>query len=94
MALVPVTSTSITNAVVSDTQYLRNVIDWAKQRYEAYNLMCTTAAMTAASIDSNDQTYILAFIADLNRIVQLSEGTIPATADDMLYNITQLIGLS
>lgn len=94
MALVPVTQTAITNAVTSDAQYLRSFIDWCKQRYEAYNLMCTTAAMTAATIDSNDQTYILAFIGDLNRIIQLSGGTVPANADDMVYNITNLLGLS
>jgi len=94
MAIVPVTSAAITSAITADTQYLRSFIDWCKQRYEAYNLMCTTDAMTAAGIASGDQTYIQAFIGDLNRIIQLSEGTVPASADDMLYNITQLLGLN
>jgi hypothetical protein len=94
MAIVPVTQTAITTAITNDTQYLRSFIDWAKQRYEAYNLMCTTQTMTAAGISSTDQAYILAFIGDLNRIIQLSGGTVPSNADDMLYNITQLLGLS
>lgn len=94
MALVPITQTAITTAVTNDAQYLRSFIDWAKQRYEAYNLMCTTQTMTTAGISSNDQTFILALIGDLNRIIQLSGGTVPANADDMLYNITQLLGLS
>lgn len=94
MTLVAVTQQAITSAVVADAQNLRGFIDWCKTRYEAYNLMCTTDAMTAASIASGDQTYILAFIGDLNRIIQLSGGTVPANADDMMYNITQLLGLS
>lgn len=94
MALVPVDNAHIVDAVIADAQYLRSVIAWAKQRYEAYNLMCTTTAMTAAGISSGDQAFILAMIGDLNRLIQLSGGTIPSSADDMVYNVTQLLGLT
>jgi hypothetical protein len=93
MPLVPIDNTHITQSVISDAQYLRSVIQWAKQRYQSYNQNCTTAAMTAASISAGDQNYILAFIGDLNRLIQLSGGTVPSNADDMVYNITALLGM-
>ncbi len=94
MSVVAISATSILQNVQNDAQQLRQFISWAKQRYEGYNLMCTTAAMTSAGIASGDQAFILAFIGDLNRIIQLSGGTLPTTADDMLYNIAQLLGLA
>lgn len=94
MSLVPIDTQRITSSIVTDAAKLRDTIGWAKQRYESYNLMLTTSAMTAAGISSGDQAFILAFIGDLNRFIQLSGGTVPSTADDMLYNITNLLGLS
>jgi hypothetical protein len=94
MTLVPISQNNINNAIISDATYMRSMIEWAKRRYESYNLMLTTDAMNAASIAPGDQAYILAFIGDLNRFIQLSGGTVPDTADDMLYNIAHLIGLS
>lgn len=94
MPLIPVDHSHIVDAVVGDAQYLRSVISWAKQRYDAYNTVCTVDVMTAASIPSGDQAFILAFIGDLNRILQLSSGTVPENADNMSYNITHLLGLT
>jgi hypothetical protein len=94
MSLVPLTQQKINEAIVNDATYLRSMIEWANRRYDAYNAMLTTDAMNAASIPSEDQAYILAFIGDLNRIITLAGGTVPQNADDMLYNITHLLGLN
>lgn len=94
MALNPLTNPAITQSVISDANYLRSFLAWSQARYSAYSLLCTTAAMNAAGISANDQTFILAFIGDLNRINQLSTGTIPGNTDLFNYNITQLLGLS
>lgn len=93
MSLVLVDNEHITNAIVGDAQYLRSVIDWATTRYNIYNQMLTTDAMTAASIASGDQNFILAFIGDLNRIKTLASGTVPSDADNMSFNINALLGL-
>jgi hypothetical protein len=93
MPLVPLDNTHVTQAVISDATYLRSVIHWANERYGAYNQNLTTAAMTTAGIAANDQNFILAFIGDLNRIIQLSGGTVPTNADDMMYNIRALLGM-
>lgn len=94
MSLIPVNNANIVSAITSDAAYLRSVIDWAKKRYSTYNQMLTQSAMDSASIPSGDQAFILAFIGDLNRLIQLSSGTLPANADDMLYNCNALLGLS
>lgn len=93
MSLVALSSTNITNAIISDAQYLRSVIDWANTRYNIYNQNLTTDAMTAASIATADQNFILAFIGDLNRLITLASGTVPSNADNMTYNINALLGL-
>lgn len=93
MTLVAVDNTHITTALINDASYLRSVVQWAQQRYQAYNQNLTTDVMTAASIASGDQTFILAFIADLNRLITLASGTLPSTTDNFEYNITALLGL-
>jgi len=94
MSLVPLDSSHMTDSIIADTTYLRSVVSWAQARYEAYSLMCTAPAMTAAGISSADQVFVNAFISDLSRLIDLATGTVPANADVWLYNITQLLGLS
>lgn len=93
MSLVPVDNSHIIQAVISDATYLRSVINWAQQRYNTYNQSLTQDAMTAASIASGDQDFILAFIGDLNRIITLAGGAVPANADNMIFNCNALLGL-
>lgn len=93
MALVPMDAAHITAAVQSDMTYMRGFIQWANQRYKAYNQVCTAAAMTAATIAAGDQNIILAFIGDLNRICQLTSGTLPAAATDVVFNINAALTL-
>ena len=92
MSLVAIDSTGIKNAIVGDAQYLRSVIDWATTRYNIYNQNLTTDAMTAASIATADQNFILAFIGDLHRLITLASGTVPSDADNMTFNINALLG--
>jgi hypothetical protein len=49
--------------------------------------------MNALGISQTDQGLILAFIADLNRFIQLAGGTVPSSADDMAYNIAGVLGV-
>lgn len=93
MSLVPLDNTNIVASLVSDATYLRSFLNWAEQRYSSYNQNLTTDAMTAASIASGDQAFVLAFIGDLNRIKTLAGGIVPADADDMHYNCNALLGL-
>lgn len=93
MSLIAIDATHITTAVTNDAQWLRGVIDYATTRYNIYNQNLTTAAMTSAGIDTNDQNFILALIGDLNRIITLAAGTVPSNADNMTYNINALLGL-
>lgn len=93
MSLVPVDNQHIVSSVVGDAQYLQSVIDWANTRYNKYNQNLTTDVMTAAGILEGDQNFILAFIGDLNRLITLAGGTVPANADNMTFNINALLGL-
>jgi len=94
MALVPVDNAHITQSIISDTQYLASVIDWVNKRYKVYSTQLSTTVMTAANISAGDQNSILVFIGDLNRIAQLTSGTLPSTSNDALTNITNLLGLT
>lgn len=93
MPLVPLDNSHVVASIVSDATYLRSFLNWASQRYSSYNQMLTTDAMTAASISSDDQAFVLAFIGDLNRIITLAGGSVPSNADDMHYNCNALLGL-
>lgn len=93
MSLIPLDSAHITQSVINDATYLRSVVDWATQRYNSYNQNLTTAAMNTAGIASGDQTFILAFIGDLNRLITLAGGTLPSNADIWVYNCNALLGL-
>lgn len=94
MSLIPVDNTHITQAIQNDAVYVRTFLDWAAQRYNAYNQMCTTEAMTNAGIATADQNCILTFIGDLNRIITLAGGTLPSAATNIDFNIINMLGLS
>ena len=93
MTYIPVDSTHLTVSLQNDLQQWRSTIEWAKQRYQAYNQNLTTQNMTSLGIATADQNAILAFVGDLNRFIQLSQGTIPSSADDMVYNIQAVLGI-
>ena len=93
MTYIPVDATHLTVSLQNDLQQWRTTIAWAKQRYQAYNQQLTPAAMSALGIAAADQTAITAFINDLGRFVQLSNGTLPANATDMITNIQNVLGV-
>lgn len=93
MPFIPVDSMHLTVAIQNDAQEWRRMIDWAKQRYQAYNQNLTADVMTGLGISQTDQGFILAFVGDLNRFIQLSGGTLPANADDMVYNVQGVLGV-
>lgn len=93
MSFVPTDLAHINQALQSDLQQWRNTIAWAKQRYQAYNQNLTTDTMTTLGISTVDQDAIIAFVGDINRFIQLSEGTIPSSADDMVFNLQAILGV-
>jgi hypothetical protein len=94
MTIIPVDSAHATQQLQSDAQFLRTVIQWANTRYNAYNQNLSTGAqMTAAGIAVGDQATVTAFIGDLNRLLTLAGGTLPASATNMTYDLTAILGI-
>lgn len=93
MAFIPIDNTHLTVSLQNDLQQWRTTIAWAKQRYQAYNQQLTPAVMTGLGIAAADQTAITAFVNDLGRFSQLSGGTLPANATDMITNIQNVLGV-
>jgi hypothetical protein len=93
MAIIPMDNAHFMQMLQNDCQQWRTTIAWAKQRYQAYNQNATAANMTAASISAADQNAINAFVGDLNRFIQLSGGTLPSSADDMVFNVQAVLGI-
>lgn len=93
MSFIPVDNAHITQTLLNDAMQWRQTIQWAQQRYEAYNQNCSGTAMTAAGISSGDQGAIFAFIGDLHRFVQLASATLPSDATDMMYDVSAILGV-
>jgi hypothetical protein len=94
MAIIPIDSAHVTQQLQSDAQFLRTIIQWANARYNAYNQNLSTGAqMTAAGIAVGDQATVTAFVGDLNRIIQLSGGTLPSSATNMTFDLTAVLGI-
>ena len=94
MTFIPMDITHLQVQLQNDVQQLRSMIAWAEQRSYAYTQELTTGVMTAASISSPDQTAILAFIADLNRLYAYMTGTIQSVASDMRFDCAAVLGVS
>jgi len=93
MSLVPVDATNLKIALQNDAQQWRTTISWAKDRRNAYVQNLTAAQMTTLGISVADQAFITAFVADLGRFVQLSNGNLPADATNMTTNIQGILGV-
>jgi hypothetical protein len=94
MSLVAIDNSAIVVSIKADCLYLRGVIDYITNRYDIYSQNLNGTVMNAANIASGDQTFINAFVTDLNRIITLAGGTVPANADNISFNINALLGLS
>jgi hypothetical protein len=93
MSFIPMSLANIQLMLQNDTQQMRTFIDWVGDRYQSYNQNMTTDNMTAATISSNDQAAILAFIGDLNRLRMLMSGTPPSDATDIRYDVAAILGI-
>lgn len=95
MAIVPVNNQNALQALQNDALQLRQFIQWANARYNAYNQNLSTATqMTNAGISvTDDQNTVTAFIGDLNRLVQLTGGTLPASATNMTFDLQAVLGI-
>ncbi|HTJ49433.1 MAG TPA: hypothetical protein VL443_08285 [Cyclobacteriaceae bacterium] len=93
MTFIPMSDQNIQLMLQSDAQQWRNTILWLEQRCKSYNQNLTVDAMNAVGISTDNQNIILAFIADLNRAYSFASGTMPAVADDMLFDCTAVLGI-
>lgn len=93
MSVIAMSQQNIELMLQNDAQQLRTFLSWVEQRYQSYNQNMTTANMTAATISTEDQNTILAFIGDLSRIKTLASGTLPSTATDMHYDCAAVLGI-
>lgn len=93
MSVIPVDLNNVKINLQNDAQELRRILDWATDRYQAYNQNLSSSVMDGLGISSGDQGFINAFVGDLNRIKTLGSGTLPGDADDMRYNIQGVIGV-
>ena len=95
MAIVPVSNANALLMLQNDAQQLRTFIDWANDRYNAYNqnLSTTTQQSNAGFTVTADQNTITAFIGDLNRIITLAGGTLPASATNMRFDLQAILGI-
>ena len=94
MALIPIDAAHIQQTIQSDANQLRTMLSWLQVRDSIYQLNMTTANMTTATIAAGDQTAILAFIADIHRIMQFMQGTLPAVAGDIRVSTAGVLGIS
>jgi predicted transporter len=51
------------------------------------------SARNAATIAAGDQTAILAFIADVHRVMQFMQGTLPGVAGDTRVSVAGVLGV-
>jgi hypothetical protein len=93
MSLIPVDVTHLTVSLQNDAQQWRTTIAWAKDRRNAYVQNLTAGQMTTLGISAADQAFITAFVADLGRFIQLSNGVLPADATNMTTNIQGILGV-
>lgn len=94
------TATQMTQAAINaqlaaDAQFQRNYYDWLKRKFAEYNANLSTAAQQSAAgfTAAGDQNQINVFIADLNRQIQLFEGTVP-TASTITNDLGVVLGVS
>lgn len=93
MTFIPIDSTHLTVALQNDVQQWRTTMDWAQDRWYAYNQQLTTQIMTGLSISTNDQNAILAFIADLNNFNLLALGEAHTTGSIFRFNVANILGV-
>jgi ribosomal protein L18 len=93
MSLIPIDAAHIAQTIQNDANQMRTMISWLEQRNVTYGQNMTTANMTTASIAAGDQTAILAFIADVSRLVTFLHGTLPGVAADCRIDIAGVLGV-
>lgn len=93
MSLIPVNLNNVMLTLQNDAQQWRTTIDWAKQRYQAYNQNLSPSVMAGLGISQTDQNFINAFVGDLHRFIELSEGTVPSDSDDFIFNAQGVLGV-
>jgi ribosomal protein L18 len=93
MSLIPMDAAHIQQIIQNDSQQMRTMISWLEQRNVSYGQNMTTGNMTTAGIAAGDQTAILAFIADVARLVTFLHGTLPGVAADVRIDIANVLGV-
>jgi hypothetical protein len=90
---VPMTSENIYTNATNDAFKWRETILWLEQTCKRYNRNMGVDNMTAAGLTSDQQTIMLAFIADLNRAYGYVTGTNQGIANNHLDDLTAMLGI-
>jgi hypothetical protein len=93
MSFIAMTNAQFQQMLQNDAQQMRSFIAWLQERNTTYSQNCSTANMNAATISGGDQTTILAFAADLARLVTFCGGTLPGVASNISIDITNVLGM-
>ncbi len=93
MSFIAMTNAQFQQMLQNDAQQMRTFIAWLQERNTTYAQNCSGANMTGAGISSGDQTIILAFAADLSRLVTFCGGTLPGVAANISIDITNVLGM-
>jgi hypothetical protein len=93
VSLIPMDLAHIQVMLQNDAQQMRTMLSWLEERNRTYQQNLTAANMTAAGITTADQTAILAFIADIARMLAYASGTPQAIAGDVRIDITGVLGV-
>jgi hypothetical protein len=93
MTFIPMSLENIQVMAQNDAQELRRIIYWLAQRSKIYSQNMTTQNMTTATISPADQSTMLGFIADINKLYTFATSSTQLTGNDMLFDCDAMLGI-
>jgi len=90
-----ITVASVNGQIAGDAQQMQQFFYWLQTRYNEWNQNAgSVATLTALGFSTADADAIVALIGDMNRLVQVFQGTNPGSFDNILFNINAVRGIN
>jgi hypothetical protein len=91
-----ITTTGVNNQLAADAAYILSFYYWLTERYDVWNQNLSTATQMSAAgfTQASDQNTITALAGDMNRLIQVFQGTNPGTFDDIRFNCHAVKGVN